>query len=120
MEVKSKLINLPKEINVSDYEDIQVYWHIDNLRNHFANKEPIKFVIEDIFSDEYTINERHASLTKREEPIIVLKHNDGHYEVIDGKHRLTKVKSKGLMTIDGHCLKEDEADPFIIEIRNLI
>lgn len=117
MEAENELINPPNEINVSDYGDIQVYWHIDDLRTYFVNKEKICFAIEDIFSDEYTINEKYVSVTQRKDPIIVLKHNDGHYEIIDGKHRLACAKRKGLITIDGYCLSEDEANQFIIEIR---
>ena len=47
-------------------------------------------------------------------PIIIVRFDDGIYEVLDGNHRLLRAAQEGKLYIKAHILNETEMEKYIM------
>lgn len=107
-------LNFPKQICVFERGKEKVHCNVDLLINDCTDKEIQWINVADIFKKNDQIVTEYAMNTENEKPIIVIKFEDGTYEVLDGHHRLHKAYYEGKDQIMSYVLTEDALEKYII------
>jgi hypothetical protein len=66
---------------------------------------PESVSIKDFYEEYSSINENHMGSVEISEPVILAEISPGRYNLIDGNHRVEKVRRLGLQTIMAYRLK---------------
>lgn len=100
------------EINVLEYGEKKIMWDVDPLKFDAKKKEKMTISVDEIFSDENTVDKEWALTHLSNEPIILTKLSDGKYVVLDGKHRLYRAKVCGQKEIEAYFFEESELEKY--------
>lgn len=83
---------------------------VDDLLDQCAGKLPMLLKVSDLtwILGETEVDAERASVADSRFPLIVLQEKSGRYIVLDGVHRLTKLKSQYAVFARCHVIYEDQ------------
>lgn len=87
---------------------------IEYIKN---NRDSITFQevpVNEFFKAESTINESHINSVDISRPIILAEIAPGHYNLIDGNHRVEKARRMGIKNVPAYKLSVDQHLKFLI------
>lgn len=71
--------------------------------------------VNEIYKPDDKVDSEYAMKTDINNPIIIVRFDDGTYEVLDGNHRLFKAVCEGQTQIMVHILNESQLNKYIID-----
>ena len=85
--------------------------YIKNNRDSITSKE---VPANEFFKAESTINESHIDSVDISRPVILAEIAPGHYNLIDGNHRVEKARRMGIKNVPAYKLSVDQHLKFLI------
>jgi len=70
--------------------------------------------VNNFFESSSTINESHIDSVDISQPVILAEIAPGHYNLIDGKHRVEKARRMGIKNVPAYKLNVDQHLKFLI------
>ena len=88
---------------------------LEYIMNHSDQFELIEVEVEDFPKEFSSLNERHVESTDYSQPVIIAEIAPGHYNLIDGNHRMEKARIKGLTSIKAFKVNVDHHIKFLTD-----
>lgn len=104
----------PNQLCTFEHNGKTIHCNVDLLIDDYKEKQAELIDISKIFKQSNTVNEEYAMKTNINTPIIIVRFNDGAYEVLDGNHRLFRAAHEGKTKILTHVLNELELNKYIL------
>lgn len=89
-------------------------YNVDLLILNCREKQPQMINVCEIYKQDSIIDYEYAIANTNQSPIIIVKFEDGTYEVLDGSHRLYKAFYEGQKRIMAYVLEESELERYLL------
>lgn len=93
----------------------KIHCDVDSLIADYKGKQAKLVNVNEIFKPDSKVDSEYAMKTDINNPIIIVRFDDGTYEVLDGNHRLFKAAHEGQAQIMVHILNELELNKYIMD-----
>ena len=90
----------------------KLHCDVDTLIADYKGKQAQLVSVNEIFKQDSKVDFEYAMKTDNNNPIIIVRFDDGTYEVLDGNHRLFKAVHEGKTHIMAHILNEIELNKY--------
>ena len=87
---------------------------IEYIENNHDRVTLQEVSVDDFFESFSTVNESHVDSVDISRPIILAEIAPGHYNLIDGKHRVEKARRMGIKNVPAYKLNVDQHLKFLI------
>ena len=104
----------PDQLCILEHNGKKLHCNVDLLIADYKEKQAEKACVNNIYKPNDGVNSRYAMTTDISKPIIIVRFDDGIYEVLDGNHRLFRAAQEGKLYIKAHILNETEMEKYIM------
>lgn len=91
-----------------------VHYDVDSLITDYNGKQANLVNVNEIYKPDGKVDSEYAMKTDNNNPIIIVRFDDGIYEVLDGNHRLFRAVREGKSQILAHTLDEGELNKYFL------
>lgn len=104
----------PNQIVAFERNGRKVLCNVDWLIQDYKEQQAELVNVNEIFKWDNTINPEYAMKTDINIPIIIVRFDDGTYEILDGNHRVFRAAYEGKSQIMAHILSEIELKHYVV------
>lgn len=105
----------PNQMCTFQHNGRKIHCNVDLLIADYSEKQAEMISVNEIYKPDSTVNSKYAMTTDISNPIIVVRFDDGTYEILDGNHRLFRAAHEGQAQIMAHILSESVLNKYIMD-----
>lgn len=105
----------PNQMCTFQHNGRKIHCNVDLFIADYSEKQADMINVNEIYKPDSTVNSKYAMTTDISNPIIVVRFDDGTYEILDGNHRLFRAAHEGQAQIMAHILSESELNKYIMD-----
>ena len=104
----------PNQLCTFEHNGRKIHCNVDLLIEDYKGRQAELVNVNEIFKPESKVNAEYAMKTDISSAIIIVRFEDGTYEILDGNHRLYRAVHEGKSQIMAHVLNEVELRKYIM------
>ena len=104
----------PNQLCTFEHDGKKIHCNVDLLIEDYKEKQAERINVSEIYKPESKVDSEYAMKTDISCPVIIVRFDDGTYEVLDGNDRLYRAVHEGHGQIMAHILNESELKKYIM------
>ena len=104
--------HIPDQLYRFVHNGRELHCDVDSLIADYKGKPAELINVNEVFKSDSKVDFEYAMKTDTNNPIIIVRFDDGTHEVLDGNHRLFKAVHEGQTYIKVHIINELELNKY--------